>query len=102
MSIYPLFPYTTLFRSREMGIGEFRIRINNRKVLKAVLQRFNVPDDNSAAVLRSLDKLEREKSSVVLEDLSRAGMSDAQASQLFSFISAKRDTNETLSALSES
>jgi histidyl-tRNA synthetase len=86
---------------REMGIGEFRIRINNRKVLKGVLQRFNVSDDNSAVVLRSLDKIEREKASVVLEDLSRAGMSDAQASQLFSFISTKRDTNETLSALSE-
>ncbi len=86
---------------REMGIGEFRIRINNRKVLKGVLQRFNVSDDNSAVVLRSLDKIEREKSSVVLEDLSRAGMPDAQASQLFSFISTKRDTNETLSALSE-
>src|SRR5712691_1417770 len=86
---------------REMGIGEFRIRINNRKVLKGVLQRFNVSDDNSAVVLRSLDKIEREKGSVVLEDLSRAGLSDAQASQLFSFISTKRDTNETLSALSE-
>jgi histidyl-tRNA synthetase len=84
-----------------MGIGEFRIRINNRKVLKGVLQRFNVPDDNSAAVLRSLDKIEREKSSVVLEDLSRAGLSDAEASQLFGFISTKRDTNETLGALSE-
>ena len=87
---------------REMGIGEFRIRINNRKVLKGVLQGFNVSDDNSAVVLRSLDKIEREKSSVVLEDLSRAGMSDAQASRLFSFMSTKRDTNETLGALSES
>src|SRR6267143_1038116 len=85
----------------EMHIGEFSIRNNNKKFLKGVLQRFNVPDDNSAAVLRSLDKIEREKSSVVLEDLSRAGMSDAQASQLFGFISTKRDTNETLGALSE-
>src|SRR6267143_2121056 len=86
---------------REMGIGEFRIRINNRKVLKGVLQRFNVADDDSGVVLRSLDKIERETSSVVLEELSRAGLSDAQASQLLSFMSTKRDTNETLSALSE-
>src|SRR5947208_3803495 len=46
----------------EMGIGEFRIRINNRKALKRVLQRFNVSDDKSAADLRYLDKIEREKS----------------------------------------
>ena len=28
----------------EMGIGEFRIRINNRKVLKALLHKFEVAD----------------------------------------------------------
>ncbi|HXM81377.1 MAG TPA: histidine--tRNA ligase [Burkholderiales bacterium] len=86
---------------KEMGIGEFRIRINNRKVLKGLLQSFNVAEENSAVVLRALDKIEKEERSVVLEDLSRAGMSDAQALELFRFVSTKRDTNETLSALSE-
>src|SRR6267378_1226731 len=45
---------------KEMAIGEFRIRINNRKVLKGLLQEFGVPEAKSGAVLRSLDKLDKE------------------------------------------
>jgi histidyl-tRNA synthetase len=86
---------------RKMGIGEFRIRINNRKILKGLLQNFNVSKENSAAVLRALDKIEKEARSVVLEDLSHAGMSHVEAMELFSFVSTKRDTDETLDALSE-
>src|SRR5918992_2303116 len=41
---------------REMAIGEFRIRINNRKVLRGLLQEFRVAEDKAAAVLRALDK----------------------------------------------
>ena len=32
---------------REMAIGEFRIRINNRKVLKGLLQEFDVTEENA-------------------------------------------------------
>src|SRR3990167_9934691 len=45
---------------QEMGIGEFRIRINNRKVLKGLLANFDVPETGAAAILRALDKIERE------------------------------------------
>jgi histidyl-tRNA synthetase len=84
---------------KEMAIGEFRIRINNRKLLKGLLQRFDVPDASSAAVLRSLDKVEREETSAILADLKREGMSHAAASQLYGVIATKRDTDETLNAL---
>jgi len=42
---------------REMAIGEFRIRINNRKVLRGLLRQFDVPEEKSAEVLRALDKV---------------------------------------------
>jgi histidyl-tRNA synthetase len=84
---------------KEMAIGDFRIRINNRKLLKGLLQRFDVPDGSSAIVLRSLDKVEREEASAILEDLKREGMSHAAASQLYDVIATKRDTNETLNVL---
>src|ERR1043165_87282 len=45
---------------REMAIGEFRIRINNRKVLKGLLQQFQVAPEKSGPVLRILDKTEQE------------------------------------------
>lgn len=85
---------------QEMGIGEFRIRISNRKVLKGLLIKFNVPDRGAAAVLRALDKIEREDASKVLEDLEREGMSRAAAGELHGLVSASRDTDETLDILS--
>ena len=83
-----------------MGIGEFRIRISNRKVLKGLLIKFNVPDGGAAAVLRALDKIEKEDASKVLEDLAREGMSRAAARELHGLVSASRDTDETLALLS--
>ncbi len=85
----------------EMAIGDFRIRINNRKVLKGLLQRFNVPDESSTAVLRALDKVEREETSSILENLKREGMSDTQALQLYKLIATKRNTDATLDALTD-
>lgn len=84
---------------KEMAVGDFRIRINNRKLLKGLLQRFDVPEASSAIVLRSLDKVEREEASAILEDLKREGMSHTAASQLYDVIATKRDTNETLNML---
>jgi histidyl-tRNA synthetase len=84
---------------KEMAIGEFRIRINNRKVLKGLLQRFNVPDRNAAAVLRALDKVEREDAAKIQGDLEREGLSRREAQQLYALITTRRSTPETLDAL---
>jgi histidyl-tRNA synthetase len=84
---------------REMAIGEFRIRISNRKVLKGLLQEFGVRDDKSAAVLRALDKVEKEEAAKIREDLEREGMSRDAAARLFGLISSRRDTNDTFAAL---
>jgi histidyl-tRNA synthetase len=86
---------------REMAIGEFRIRINNRKVLKGLLASFKVPEAATAAVLRALDKSEKEDAAKLLQDLEREGMSQAAARDLFNLVSEKRDTRETLAVLSK-
>jgi histidyl-tRNA synthetase len=83
----------------EMAIGEFRIRLNNRKVLRGLLHEFDVPEDKSAAVLRTLDKVEKEDAAKIRQDLEREGVSGASAARLFEMISARRNTDETLSAL---
>jgi len=84
---------------REMAIGEFRIRINNRKVLKGVLHEFQVKDPSAAAVLRALDKIEKEDAGKVRADLEHEGLSRAAAADLLGLISTKRGTPETLEAL---
>jgi len=86
---------------REMAIGEFRIRISNRKVLKGLLQEFGVPEDKSAGVLRILDKLEKEDGARIREDLAREGMSASAVARVYQLLSTKRNTDETLAALAE-
>ena len=80
---------------REMAIGEFRIRINNRKVLRGLLQEFGVPEEKSAAVLRILDKAEKEERAKLEEELAREGV----AADLLSLIAKRRTTDETLAVL---
>jgi histidyl-tRNA synthetase len=86
---------------REMAIGEFRIRINNRKLLRGLLQEFGVPEDKSAAVLRVLDKIEKEDGARIRDDLGREGMSAASVTRLYQLLSTGRSTDETLAALAE-
>jgi histidyl-tRNA synthetase len=81
----------------EMAIGEFRIRINNRKVLRGILQEFGVADDKAPAVLRTLDKAEKEDAAKIRTDLEREGV--PSAGQLLELVSTRRSTDETLTAL---
>ncbi len=83
----------------EMAIGEFCIRINNRKLLKGILHGFAVPDDKAAAVLRALDKIDREDPSSVRAALEREGLPGPASQALYSLIATKRTTEETLEAL---
>jgi histidyl-tRNA synthetase len=85
----------------EMAIGEFRIRINNRKVLRGLLEEFGVPDEKSAGVLRVLDKIEKEDGAKVRDDLGREGMAADSVTRVYQLLSAKRSTDQTLAALAE-
>ena len=76
---------------KEMAIGEFRIRINNRKVLKGLLEKFEIRQQDAPGVLRVLDKTERESSDSILRGLEKAGVSSKHAEQLHKTISSKNE-----------
>jgi histidyl-tRNA synthetase len=84
---------------REMAIGEFRIRINNRKVLRGLLQEFGVAQESSPQVLRILDKAEKEDGARLVEELEREGLARGAAGDLFNLVVKKRSTQETLAVL---
>ncbi|HEX5612134.1 MAG TPA: ATP phosphoribosyltransferase regulatory subunit, partial [Burkholderiales bacterium] len=83
----------------EMAIGEFRIRINNRKLLKGLLEGFAVPEAGAAAVLRSLDKVEKEDPARICAELEREGMPAAESRRLYQLVATGRTSAETLAAL---
>jgi histidyl-tRNA synthetase len=84
---------------KEMAIGAFRIRINNRKVLRGLLQSFQVTDSKAPDILRWLDKTEKEDQAAILKGLGAEGLAEKAAQDLYQLIAAKRDTQATLAAL---
>ncbi|MFL6565840.1 MAG: histidine--tRNA ligase [Burkholderiales bacterium] len=86
---------------KEMAIGEFRIRLNNRKLLKGLLQSFGVPPSSATAVLRALDKVEKEDRAAIERELVQEGLSQDAARALYDLVALKKDTNETFAALAK-
>jgi histidyl-tRNA synthetase len=84
---------------REMAIGEFRIRINNRKLLKGLLHDFHVGEQNSGPILRALDKIDKEDALKIHQDLTEEGLSAGDAKKLYDLVAIKKDTKETFEAL---
>jgi histidyl-tRNA synthetase len=83
----------------KMDIGAFRIRINNRKILRGLLQSFGVPEDRAAGALRVLDKIEKVDRAAILRDLAEQGVVDAAAAGLYALLAEKRETDDTLRVL---
>ncbi len=86
---------------REMAIGEFRIRINNRKVLKGILRHYGVADAAAAPILRALDKIEKEERASILAELERNGLPAKSALELCDVVGTRRETDEALALLGE-
>src|SRR5690349_11752809 len=86
---------------REMAIGEFRIRLNNRKVLKGILRHFEIPDEQATPVLRALDKIGKEDERGIVAEIERLGVATGKAAGLYRVIATRRETSETLALLAD-
>jgi len=90
---------------RELGIGDIRIRINNRKVLKGLLESYEVTQKSTAEVLRILDKIEKESPDAIKRSLENSGVIHKYVEGLYevfvSMPSRQRSTGETLELLKE-
>jgi histidyl-tRNA synthetase len=70
-----------------LGVGDFEIRVNHRGVLNGLLERLGL-GQQSAAVLRALDKIEKIGPAAVADELARtASVSTAQADPLLKLAS---------------
>jgi histidyl-tRNA synthetase len=82
-----------------LGIGAYRIRLNNRKLLKGLLQALAVAEAAEAEVFRILDKAEKEPRERILAALRAQGLSADTASELVQLVTAKASTAETFASL---
>ena len=82
-----------------LRIGNFCIRINNRKMLRGLLEQYSVPQQSFADALRLLDKLEKFDSGGIVSGLMELGVAADDARDLCRHLSAKRETDDTLREL---
>jgi histidyl-tRNA synthetase len=74
----------------ELAIGKFTIRINNRKLLRGLLQTFGWADDKHADVLHELDRLGKLERAEIVTRI--AALGTGQAQELVDFLAdAPRD-----------
>ena len=66
---------------------EFKVFINDRRILNSILSQINVPKDMHNTVMVILDKRDKISSDVLVNMLEDAGMSDKQVGQLNEFLS---------------
>ena len=66
---------------------EFKVFINDRRILNSILSQINVPKEMHNTVMVILDKRDKISSEVLVTMLEDAGMSDKQVGQLNEFLS---------------
>jgi histidyl-tRNA synthetase len=66
----------------ELGIGNFRVELNSRRVLAGLLEAFGVPAELGAGVLTTLDKLDKLRPDAVIAELAERGLPVQTAADL--------------------
>jgi histidyl-tRNA synthetase len=80
-------------------IGEFLIRINNRKVLTGFFSSLGVAPDRIKVCINIIDTLEKVGVAKVLTGLATQGLSSEQSQQVIDFINIKGDVDRVLAEL---
>jgi histidyl-tRNA synthetase len=84
-----------------IDIGEFLIRINNRKVLTGFFSSLGVTPDRIKICINIIDTLEKVGVAKVLSGLATQDLSPAQAQQVIDFINIQGDADQVLDKLNE-
>ncbi len=84
---------------KELGVAH-TIRFNHRGLLGCALEQI-AASDQSVAVLRAIDKLEKAGKDAVTEELrTQAGLSEEQIQNIFNFVSLSKDSSSNKDTLS--
>ena len=85
-----------------LGIGEFSILLNSRRVLAGLLDAFGVPTDLGAGVLITLDKLDKLRPEAVTAELRQRGLDPDKAAELVDAMTAPDAVGRITDALKRS
>ena len=85
---------------KELDVGKFTIRINNRKVLNGIFEYINA-SKISSDIMKIIDKLEKIGEEKVKAELKEIGLNEKDTKFVIDFINIKGSTDEKLEALSK-
>lgn len=83
---------------RELGFDDFTIRINNRKILNGLFEEID-QKENSVAIMRIIDKIDKIGKEAVKEELKTLGVTEKSIDQIINFITITGNNNEKLQNL---
>lgn len=83
---------------KELGFDDFTIRINNRKILNGLFEEIN-QKDNSVAIMRIIDKIDKIGKEAVKEELKTLGVAEKSIDQIINFITITGTNDEKLQSL---
>ncbi|MCG8603912.1 ATP phosphoribosyltransferase regulatory subunit, partial [bacterium] len=85
-----------------LGFKEFKIRINNRKILNGILAYAEVDTVQSSSVLITIDKLEKIGFGGVRQELIKLGISPERVQRIFSILELSGKAESVLKEVDES
>jgi len=85
-----------------LGLTDFTINVNSRQVLAGLIEVFAVPAELAAAVLTSLDKLDKLSPADVITEIAGRGLAEATAGELVGLLTAPDATDRMRAALKPS
>ncbi len=85
----------------ELSIGDFTIRIGNRKLLQGILSSTGINDSQIAEALLVIDHMEKVSAEDTIHALVRCGMTETTAKDVITTLSDSRDSDEQLASLKE-
>jgi len=85
----------------QLGFSDYRVKINNRKLLRALALYVGVPPAEAAGLYRAIDKLEKIGVDGVEAELAEQGLDKATSDRLLTLLQSSRGGPEMLSDLTE-
>ena len=85
-----------------LGLAEFGIQLNSRRVLAGLLEAFRVPGELGPGVLITLDKLDKLRPDAVISELAGRGLDPVQAQDLVGTMTADNAVDRIRTALKPS
>lgn len=83
---------------KKLGLDDFTIRVNNRKILNGFFAMHNL-SENSSDIMRTIDKVEKIGKEKVICELKDFGVSTDLSEKIIEFISLKGDNKKIIESL---